>query len=303
MSDGQDQEKSFDQPFISEWMNSLTDLWGALGKSWMNASQAAAPPPESEAPKKTTPEEAMQTYLKSFQTISAAFSNPESLAGLFKGADVFPDLFLKTFRSSMESSFKLQTQMLEKAARIGSKTNPYQFDNLDQELFRTWTEIYEKEFQQYLNIPPLGLNRFYVERANQAQDALNKFQARLSEFLFMLYLPVEKSFMVMQQEVAEKSKTGELPESPNDYYRVWIRILEGHYMKLFQSSEYAAVLNRTIEAMSEYKSRGQMVKNDILEMMAIPTRSELDELYKDLYATKKELRAIKKKLKDFEKKS
>jgi class III poly(R)-hydroxyalkanoic acid synthase PhaE subunit len=170
-------------------------------------------------------------------------------------------------------------------------------------MFSAWTNIYEKEFQKYFNIPALGLNRLYIERVNRAQDSYNIFQVRLSEFLFVLYLPFEKSFKVIQQELAEKSKTGELPESHGDYYGSWIKILEGHYMKLFQSVEYAAVLNRTIDALSEFKASSELVMGDILQMFAIPTRQELDELYKDLYMTKKELRAIKKRLKDIEKKS
>jgi len=302
MSDGQEKSEGAEHAFISEWMDTLTNLWGAVEKSWSAQSPADTPQsePEPETKKKTTPEQALQTFLKSFQTISVAFSGPESVGGLLKGAGVLPDLFLRIFQSAAESGLNLQKHHLEKMARIGAKTKAYQFDNLDQEMFRNWTEIYEKEFQQYLNIPPLGLNRFYVERLNQTQDSLNIFQTSLSEFLFVLYLPIEKSFVVMQQELAEKAENDELPENPGDYYRIWIKILEGHYMTLFQSSEYAAVLNRTVDAMSEFRSRKELVMGDIFQSLGIPTQKELDELYKDLYMTKKELRAIKKKLKDDE---
>ena len=300
MSDSRDDIKGDTQTAISEWMNTLTSFWGTLGRE--DASQTVSSQSESETEKKTASQQALQSYLKSFQAISESFSKPESVDGLLKGASVLPDLFSNAFQSALASCFNLQTQLLEKAARIGSHTKPYQFDNLDQEMFSTWTEIYEKEFQKYFNIPALGLNRFNIERLNQAQDSSNIFQIRLSEFLFVLYLPFEKSFKVIQQELAEKAKTDELPETPGDYYGNWIKILEGHYMTLFQSAEYAAVLNRTIDALSESKSRSELVMGDILQMLAIPTRQELDELYKDLYMTKKELRAIKKKLKEIEKK-
>ncbi len=302
MSDGQDNARGV-ETFISEWIKTSTNLWTTWGKSWMDASQNMAPRFEPEKEKKTAPEEALQTFMQSFQTISEAFSEPEGIAVLLKGADVLPDLFLKIIRSTWDSCHNFQNQWLEKSARIGAKTKAYQFENLDQEIFQTWSEIYEKEFQQYLNIPQLGLNRVYLERLNKAQDALNVYGTKLSEFLFVLYLPIEKSLKVLQQQMAEKAKKGELPDNPGDYYHTWIKILEGHYMTLFQSREYTSVLNRTIGAMLEFKSRREDVMGDILQTLAIPTQKELDGLYKELYETKKRLRVLEKKFKDKDKTS
>jgi polyhydroxyalkanoate synthesis regulator phasin len=264
----------------------------------MDASQNMAPPFDPEKEKKTASEEALQTFMQSFQTISEAFSEPEGIFVLLKGLDVLPDLFLKIIHSTSDSCQNFQNQWIEKSTRIGATTKAYQFENLDQEIFQAWSEIYEKEFQQYLNIPQLGLNRVYHERMNKAQDAFNVFGTKLSEFLFVLYLPIEKSLKVLQQQMTEKAKKGDLPENSRDYYRTWIKILEGHYMTLFQSREYTSVLNRTIDAMSEFKSRNEDVMGDILKTLAIPTQKELDELYKELYETKKRLRVLEKKFQD-----
>jgi polyhydroxyalkanoate synthase subunit PhaE len=297
MSDVQDNAGKDMQTFISELMNTFTNSLGAMGKSKGDASQTDAPRSESKTEEKTTPEETLQTYLQSFQTINKVLSEPESIAGLLKGAEALPDLLSKIFQSSLESSFKLQNQFIEKAARIGSKTNAYQFEDLDQEMFLSWSEIYEKEFQQYFNIPQLGLNRFYIERLNQALDAYNIFQSRLSEFLFVLHLPMEKSMKVLAEQLSQKAENGELPDAPGDYYRLWIKILEGHYMTLLKSKEYTDTLNRTVQTLADFKSRRDGVIRDILKDFAIPTQSELDELYKDLYLVKKRLRALEKKQK------
>jgi polyhydroxyalkanoate synthesis regulator phasin len=122
--------------------------------------------------------------------------------------------------------------------------------------------------------------------------------AKLSEFLFVLYLPIEKSSKVFHEQVAQQAEQGNLPENSGDYYRMWIKILEGHYMTLFQSKDYVVVLNQAIEAMSDFKSRREEVLRDILQHLAIPTQLELDDLYKELYETKKRLRTLEKTLKD-----
>ncbi|NOY68925.1 MAG: hypothetical protein GXP53_05450 [Deltaproteobacteria bacterium] len=297
MSDDQDNTKGIES-VVAQWMKTSTDLWGTWAKSWMDASQNPSPGLGPEKEKRTAPEESLQTFMQSFQTISQVFSEPEGIAILLKGVDVLPDLFLKVIRSTWDSCSNFSSQWLAKTARINAKTKAYQFENLDQEIFQAWGEIYEKEFQQYFNIPQLGLNRFHIERFHKAQDAFNVFQTKLSEFLFVLYLPIEKSLKVLQQQLSEQMKKGELPDSPGDYYRLWIKILEGHYMTLFQTREYSIVLNRVIEASMEYKSKREEVMGDILQSLAIPTQKELDELYKELYVTKKRLRVLEKKFKD-----
>jgi polyhydroxyalkanoate synthase subunit PhaE len=297
MSDNQENAKSF-ETIIGDWMKNSTAFWKTWEKSLNHAFQDVPSPSGTNKEKKASPHESLETYLKSFMTFSEVFSKPEGAAVLMKGAEVLPNLFLKTFQSALNSCFAIQTRMWEKGSRIGTKTKAYQFDNLDQEMFHTWTEIYEKEFKQFFHIPALGLNRFYLERISQTVDALNVFHAKLSEFMFVLYLPIEKSFKVLHEQVAQQSEQGDLPENPGDYYRMWIKILEGHYMTLFQSKDYVAVLNQTIDAMSDFKARREEVLRDILQHLAIPTQLELDDLYKELYETKKRLRTLEKTIKD-----
>jgi polyhydroxyalkanoate synthase subunit PhaE len=297
MSDNHDNNNPF-ETIIADWMKGSTDFWKTWEKSLNHAFQGDSSPTGAKKEGKTGPQEAFETYLNSFKIISEVFSAPEGIARLVKGTEVLPTLFLKIFKSALDSCTAIQTKLWEKGTRIGAKTKAYHFDNLDQEIFHVWTEIYEKEFKQFFQVPALGLNRFYVERINQTSDALNIFHAKLSEFMFVLYLPMEKSFKVLQEQLAQKAEQGDLPENSGDYYRMWIKILEGHYMTLFQSEDYATVLNQTIEAMSDFKTRRDEVLRDILQNLAIPTQLELDELYKELYETKKRLRALEKTIKD-----
>ena len=40
----------------------------------------------------------------------------------------------------------------------------------------------------------------------------------------------------------KKPKQESFPEDPKAYYQMWIKILEGHYMTLFQSPDYVKTL-------------------------------------------------------------
>ena len=85
-------------------------------------------------------------------------------------------------------------------AAWGESTQAYQFQDIDENINRIWTDIYEKEFRQFFQIPQLGLMRTYQEKANQAVDKYNLFQSTLSEFLSLLGLPFTRSVQVMQEK-------------------------------------------------------------------------------------------------------
>jgi polyhydroxyalkanoate synthesis regulator phasin len=99
----------------------------------------------------------------------------------------------------------------------------------------------------------------------------------------------------MQAKLAEMAEAGELPDDARAYYQMWIKILEGHYMTLFKSPEYAETMSQTLNALEDYKMTSSKVVEDILEMFPVPTQKDMDELYKEIYLLKKKIKALEKK--------
>ena len=98
----------------------------------------------------------------------------------------------------------------------------------------------------------------------------------------------------MQAKITEMAEAGELPDDSKTYYQMWIKILEGHYMTLFKSPEYAEVMGETLNALEDYKMTSEKVMEDILEMFPVPTQKDMDELYKEIYLLKKKVKALEK---------
>jgi len=90
---------------------------------------------------------------------------------------------------------------------------------------------------------------------------------------------------------------GELPDKSKDYYQMWIKILEGHYMKLFQSPEYIQSLGNALGALGDFTAARHKIMEDLLQMMPIPTQTDMDELYKDIYLLKKRIKALERQKK------
>jgi class III poly(R)-hydroxyalkanoic acid synthase PhaE subunit len=186
----------------------------------------------------------------------------------------------------------IQQKWVERIGRLGEPSEAYRFQHLDQNMFRAWRETYEKEFQQFFRIPQLGLMRSYQEKLQQALDKYAVSQSTMAEFIRVLCLPLNRSIAVLDEKLAELAKTGKLPEDSKDYYRLWVKILEGHYMSLYQSSEYLEILSKTIASLTDYANARNAVFEDMLSLVPIPSRKEIDDLEREVFELKNRLKAV-----------
>ena len=177
---------------------------------------------------------------------------------------------------------------------MGESTKAYQFKDIDETITRIWTDIYEKEFRQFFQVPQLGLMRTYQEKTNQAADKFNLFQSTLSEFLTLLGLPFSRTAQVMQEKLNEMAESDALPDDPKAYYNMWIKVLEGHFMTLFQTAEYVDTLTRTVNALADFSAARDAALEDLLGQLPVATKTEMDEMARELYELKKRLRTLEK---------
>jgi polyhydroxyalkanoate synthase subunit PhaE len=286
------QTKGADPLFLS-WLQAATDLWSNLAGTMPTSKTDSQ---EADSVAKNRFMEKWQSNLNMMKSFSQAMSEPESATAAINSINALPDIFLKMAKSGWEAAFQIQQHLLDKAGKIGRRTEAYNFDNLDQEVFKAFTDIYEKELQQYFHIPPLGLTRFYQERFNELLDKHNLFETTLAEFLSILYLPMEKSFKVLQEKLQAMAQEGVLPKEAKENYAIWVKILEGHYMNLFKSREYTDALHNTISKMEDYLLAKNEAMHDFLQFLPIPTNKEMDELYKEFHQLKKRVKELEKQV-------
>ena len=294
MTSQKDQTADF-SPLLAEWIKAATQIWTSAAKFQPKPGADAG---QSEPDQGATDGRAQETWNASFtawQAAASAMGDPTFWSAFLKGSNAMPEMMFKIANSGWESFLQLQRQWLEKAGTAGETTQAYDFDHLDEDFFKIWSEVYEKELRQYFNIPQLGLLRFYQEKINRATDQYNRLNAALGAFLHLLSLPVEKSLKVMQTQLNQMADEGKLPENPKDYYNMWIKILEGHYMTLFKSPDYVESMGKTLDTMNEFMAIRQEVAEDLLQTLPVPTQREVDDLYKEIYLLKKKIKALEKR--------
>ncbi|MBT8332267.1 MAG: hypothetical protein KJP06_08055 [Deltaproteobacteria bacterium] len=198
--------------FLSAWMKMTGDVWGNMFRNWSDATATIRPSATSAGGASSHAQASLDAAIKTWQVLSSTMTRPEIMDSMFKGSGPMPEILMQLAQSTLAGFMEFQQKWFERAGRIGKSTEAYTFEDLDENAFRAWNEIYQKEFRQFFNIPQLGLTRFYQEKVNQTLDKFNLFQTAIGEFLRLLYLPMTKSFSVVQEKLAELSEAGELPE-------------------------------------------------------------------------------------------
>jgi len=285
----------FFQPLMTMVNQFLSGLPGMMSGQKMSDEKAT---PEGHS--RFSPE-ALLSIIKTWGTLSSAMSEPSAASALASGFATLPDIMTKFFQTGMSGFLKIHEQTTDKLKDLGKRTEAYRFENLDQDSIKVWSDFYDKEIRQYLKVPQLGLVRVYQERFYQTIDKFNVFSTTFAEFMHVLMLPMEKSFMVLHDKIEEQIREGKTPEDPHEYYRLWVKILEGHYMTLFKTSEYTKTLNETLSSYEDYLSARNQIVTDALQSLPIPTNKDLDELYDELYHLKKRVKDLEKVNKDLKK--
>ena len=280
------------ETMIADWMKTVTDFWGGLTCMWMQPQVGPASSFQMSATQDV--KSLLGNAIRNWQAVSASISAPGAMESLLKSAGAMPELLAKMAQKTVSGYIQLQEKWQERSGRIGETVDAYSFERLDENMFRALTDMYETEFQQFFNIPQLGLARGYQEKFNQAVDKYNIYHSTLAEFVRVLSLPVNRSFAVMQEKLGEMAEKGALPDDSKKYYQMWIKILEGHYMKLYQSSEYSQILANTLNAISGFTSARDAVIQDMMSGLPIPSRKEIDALEREVYELKKRIRTIEK---------
>ncbi len=207
-----------------------------------------------------------------------------------------PEITSRMAKIGWDGYVHFQQQWLEMLGAIKYQTDSSRLENHGLEIFKAWIDVYENEFRKFLSTPQLGLTRYYQERMREVLDKFNLFQAKMSEFTYSLFRPMEESFKVMRQKVEELTQGGKLPQNPKEYYQMWIKILEDYYLNWFRSSEYSRTMNGTLDALEEFTEAKRKFLEGFLQALSVPSYTDLDDLSKEFYELKKRVKELAKKI-------
>jgi class III poly(R)-hydroxyalkanoic acid synthase PhaE subunit len=282
------------ESLLAAWIKWTMDFWDTMAQ--MGPGLAGPGRSGGQASRETAV--SADPWLASLNLWQAFFSlltEPGTVTAVFQGIQAPSKIILSMAQAGWGGYFHLHQQWLQGWQGGGSSSGEDGYENLDQKVFKTCNEIFEADFRRVLSLPHLCLSGLPQERVIQATVKFNQFQAAMAEFIYLLYLPVKKSLRATGVEWVNGGNE-KPPEDFKEYYKRWLKILEGHYMTLFQSTEYTRTLTHTLNALEDFTLAKEELLSEAMAAVGLPTRREMDELYREIYLLKKSTKALARKI-------
>lgn len=182
----------------------------------------------------------------------------------------------------------------------GIQKNPVEFYK---HLSLFWTDLIYLMSSKPQALASVGPMRSFSANAKKivtelldSNDDLVEFNKRLTGY----YQQLADTWAVAQKKV-----TAKMPEIPNDqeqfeaYKRIWIDIFDNDFTELFDSHKFGDNYGKLVASELELSKHWEQMTNVMLQSANLPSKKEIDEVYKELHALRKRVSKLESQNKNF----
>jgi hypothetical protein len=172
-----------------------------------------------------------------------------------------------------------------------------------QEFFDLVLKNYEATTGRMVEMPALGPAReksekftkgfsTFVNLYTAGMDSNSNIQSVLLEAMRRVH---EKTGSGMEGEIS--------PEKYKDFYRICIETYSDTFKEFMRSGHFASDMGKLNSSLMDFQiyKRG-MLEENYLKPMNLPTKTEIDEINKELYSLKKQVKELTSEIKELKKK-
>ncbi|MGZ6275399.1 MAG: poly(R)-hydroxyalkanoic acid synthase subunit PhaE [Syntrophales bacterium] len=160
---------------------------------------------------------------------------------------------------------------------------------------------YEETIGKALLAPSFGYFKEFNERLNNMVYAYIQFNTSKTAFYSLFYATGMKAAERVYDKFTEFVGKETTPETFREFYRVWWTINEEVYQELFRSEEFNKLSRDVIRRGLLFRKWIDDVSEHILKFTSLPSKKDMDEIYRSIYDLKKEVRAHKRTIEELEK--
>ncbi len=160
------------------------------------------------------------------------------------------------------------------------------YDNLS----KRWLELYQESIGKYLAAPQFGIQREALQQLNASIAAYHEFMGAGGDFLVMFSKPLKKSMDTIQEALQNEAQVNGGLNSAKNAYDFAVKVLDREYDAWLKSPEGVGSVAALVEKYMQYKQRLNPVRDNLLKSISIPTKAEMEDVYKGIYELRKKSR-------------
>jgi hypothetical protein len=165
-----------------------------------------------------------------------------------------------------------------------------------QDFFDMWMNSYQSTFGKLTQVPAFGPIRekqekimkgfpVYVNLYNTWVESNINFQTVFTEAMKKTY-----------EKMITETKGDITKENYKDFYHIWLETYSETLKEFMKSGHFTSDMGKLMTHFMDYqKYNKEMIEENILKPGNFPTKTEIDEINKDLYTLRKTLKDLDKK--------
>ena len=164
-----------------------------------------------------------------------------------------------------------------------------------------WTDIIHLMASKPQALTSIGPMRAFASNSKKVSTELIQINENLMEFnkfVTQYYKQLSETWSEAQKKVNLKA-----PDVPHDteqmesFKRIWIDIFDNDFTELFDSEKFGENYGKLVSKELELTKHWNNISNVILQSANLPSKEEIDEVYKEIHALKKRVTKLEIELK------
>lgn len=164
-----------------------------------------------------------------------------------------------------------------------------------------WNDILHLMSSKPQALTSLGPMRTFASNSKKISTELIQINENLigfNKYVAEYYKQLSETWSEAQKKVNLKS-----PDVPHDveqiesFKRIWIDIFDNDFTELFDSEKFGENYGKLVSKELELTKNWHNISNVILQAANLPSKEEIDEVYKEIHALKKRVTKLEIELK------
>jgi class III poly(R)-hydroxyalkanoic acid synthase PhaE subunit len=166
------------------------------------------------------------------------------------------------------------------------------FEQLSQN-FAPFLAQAKQESMSWLQAPAFGYAREHQEHYQKMLAAFAEYQEALKHYNALILKSSQRSFVILEDKLAERSEPGRQIDSLRGLYDLWVDSAEEAYAEIALSDEFRKVYGDVVNTQTRVRSQIQQEVERVGTDLGMPTRTELNSVHKRLHDLRREFRNAK----------
>jgi|TARA_B100001105_G_C22345782_1_gene423396 hypothetical protein len=164
-----------------------------------------------------------------------------------------------------------------------------------------WTDIMHLMASKPQALTSIGPMRSFTSNSKKISTELieiNELLREFNQYYSAYYKQLAETWSIAQKKVNQKSqKVPQDVEQIESVKRVWLDIFDNDFTELFDSGRFGENYGKLVTKELELTKHWNNITNVILQSVNLPSKEEIDEVYKEIHSLKKRVTKLELELK------